>query len=70
MLVKVKCYEILQQPHGCPEDIYELMKECWNYDPAKRMPFKDIVEVLTNWMDTNEYNNNNINVQEGSADSI
>eukprot|EP01087_Luapelamoeba_hula_P011661 TRINITY_DN3197_c0_g1_i1.p1 TRINITY_DN3197_c0_g1~~TRINITY_DN3197_c0_g1_i1.p1 ORF type:complete len:1320 (-),score=346.70 TRINITY_DN3197_c0_g1_i1:38-3997(-) len=32
----------LPKPAACPDDVYELMLQCWNMDPAKRPSFKEI----------------------------
>ncbi|XP_065322279.1 insulin-like peptide receptor [Gordionus sp. m RMFG-2023] len=37
---------ILEKPHGCPDQLYELMKLCWNFQPKTRPTFLDVVEIL------------------------
>ncbi|ESO01519.1 hypothetical protein HELRODRAFT_141355, partial [Helobdella robusta] len=34
----------LNQPDTCPDEIYELMKTCWNDDPAGRPNFANLVK--------------------------
>lgn len=29
----------LQQPQGCPDNIYEMMQECWKFLPSERPDF-------------------------------
>ncbi|KAK6046866.1 hypothetical protein COOONC_15627 [Cooperia oncophora] len=33
----------LDRPTACPEDMYTLMEECWNYAPIKRPTFAQIM---------------------------
>ena len=37
----------LPKPDECPDDIYNLIKECWSKDPDSRPTFPQIVEKLT-----------------------
>ena len=32
----------LPQPDNCPREIYDLMRECWNREPAERPTFREI----------------------------
>ena len=32
----------LEKPEHCPQDIYNLMRECWNDDPQLRPKFSEI----------------------------
>nr|XP_026693888.1 proto-oncogene tyrosine-protein kinase ROS isoform X2 [Ciona intestinalis] len=36
----------LEQPHGCPEPLYEVMRECWEVEPRDRPSFNDVLVVL------------------------
>ncbi|XP_077327347.1 tyrosine-protein kinase Fes/Fps isoform X1 [Lithobates pipiens] len=36
----------LPAPDNCPEDIYELMLRCWEYDPRKRPSFSTVHQEL------------------------
>ncbi|XP_054712843.1 tyrosine-protein kinase Abl-like [Uloborus diversus] len=38
----------MECPSGCPSRIYELMKDCWLWEPNERPTFKDIHEILEN----------------------
>ncbi|XP_035212262.1 tyrosine-protein kinase Abl-like [Stegodyphus dumicola] len=38
----------MECPAGCPARIYDLMKECWQWEPNERPTFKDIHEILEN----------------------
>lgn len=33
-------------PDGCPEVVYNMMKQCWNLDPAARPSFRMLKEWL------------------------
>jgi hypothetical protein len=36
----------LPQPKNCPDDIYTLMKSCWQEDPSVRPSFENIISIL------------------------
>lgn len=36
----------MEAPEGCPTEIYEMMKQCWNLQPAKRPDFRDLAVKL------------------------
>lgn len=36
----------LDPPEQCPEEVYRLMKRCWDYDPHKRPTFSTIHQDL------------------------
>ena len=44
--VLVERQERMEAPQDCPEDIYLLMKECWNVSPTDRPDFMKIFEEL------------------------
>lgn len=35
-------------PPGCPTNIYQLMKQCWQWAPNERPSFKEIHHALEN----------------------
>ncbi|XP_056356161.1 tyrosine-protein kinase Fes/Fps isoform X4 [Oenanthe melanoleuca] len=37
----------LEPPELCPEEVYQLMKRCWEYEPRKRPSFSTIHQELT-----------------------
>ncbi|XP_027056206.1 tyrosine-protein kinase receptor Tie-1-like [Pocillopora damicornis] len=36
----------MSRPHQCSEELYTLMRSCWNEDPLMRPSFADIVDQL------------------------
>ena len=36
----------MECPHGCPAEVHNLMKRCWQYEPEERPSFPDIVQEL------------------------
>jgi serine/threonine protein kinase len=38
--------ELLERPHNCPPEVFNLMKRCWSYNPQQRPSFKEILQVL------------------------
>ncbi|XP_063241344.1 proto-oncogene tyrosine-protein kinase ROS isoform X2 [Bacillus rossius redtenbacheri] len=36
----------LNRPAGCPEDVHQLMLQCWSFNPESRPTFKHCLEVL------------------------
>ncbi|KRT79627.1 Ankyrin repeat-containing protein [Oryctes borbonicus] len=46
--------ERLPQPEDCPDYIYKIMLECWNYDANMRPTFKELVDI---WTSDNAYAN-------------
>ena len=39
-------------PSDMPEEISELMQRCWDYDPAKRPTYLEIINYIEAYMDT------------------
>ena len=39
-----ECY--LPQSEACPREIYDLMRGCWNLEPAERPTFREICMFL------------------------
>jgi c-src tyrosine kinase len=37
----------MDAPDGCPEEIYAIMKKCWNIEPRGRPSFEEIVKMLS-----------------------
>ena len=33
---------LLEQPHSCPDDVYQVMEKCWIHDTEKRTNFEEI----------------------------
>eukprot|EP01137_Pigoraptor_chileana_P009023 Opistho-2@56664 len=42
VLDKLEAGYRMPQPDGCPDEVYEVMLDCWKFDPATRPTFKDI----------------------------
>ena len=38
--------ELLKQPIGCPDSMYEIMKQCWNYHSQQRPSAQELIEKL------------------------
>ena len=38
--------ERMNQPNDCPDNIYMMMKTCWNADPKQRPDFMELLEML------------------------
>ena len=38
---------LLKQPAKCPQDVYDVMKACWVYDPAQRPTFDELYYMLS-----------------------
>jgi len=36
----------MEAPEGCPSEVYEIMKQSWDLDPAKRTTFSIILKKL------------------------
>lgn len=36
----------MEAPEGCPAEIYEMMKQCWNLQTSKRPDFRDLAVKL------------------------
>ena len=36
----------MQRPVHCPEEVYEVMLQCWEKDPEKRINFEDVYSSL------------------------
>lgn len=32
----------MEAPEGCPTEIYDMMKQCWDLNPNKRPTFKEL----------------------------
>lgn len=39
--------ERLEQPKECPDRVYQMMRQCWEYEAGKRPTFADLVEFFT-----------------------
>lgn len=50
-------------PPGCPPNIYQLMKQCWQWAPNERPSFKEIHHALENmFQESNIIEGTNINL--------
>ena len=38
---------LLEQPAKCSQDVYDVMKACWVYDPAQRPTFDELYDMLS-----------------------
>jgi len=36
----------LEKPENCPNEIYQIMMQCWNKNPQERPSFKEIYNIL------------------------
>ncbi|KAK3098802.1 hypothetical protein FSP39_023260 [Pinctada imbricata] len=41
----------MDKPEGCPDRLFSLMYQCWNYRPKQRPTFKEIIEMLVPQLD-------------------
>ena len=44
--VNTEKMKLLQRPEHCPEEVYEVMLQCWEKDPEKRIDFEDVYSSL------------------------
>ncbi|VDM44027.1 unnamed protein product [Toxocara canis] len=43
----ISCGERMKAPEGCPADMYELMKRCWEQNPNKRITMTEVSSRVT-----------------------
>lgn len=43
----VESGERLERPDDCPDEIYQVMMDCWQYNPALRPTFTKLVDVFS-----------------------
>lgn len=43
----VESGERLERPDDCPDDIYQVMMDCWEYNPGSRPTFSKLVDVFS-----------------------
>ena len=36
----------MERPHDCPENVYDVMRECWSLRPSDRPAWKELVNAL------------------------
>lgn len=36
----------MERPHDCPENVYDVMRDCWSLRPADRPSWKELVNAL------------------------
>ena len=47
ILQKIDCEKArLSKPEGCPTEVYQLMLQCWLYEPEQRPTFQALVHLL------------------------
>lgn len=44
----------MQCPEGCPPPVYDMMKHCWEWEPANRPTFSEVSTTLNSMSDINE----------------
>lgn len=44
----------MQCPEGCPPAVYDLMRHCWEWEPANRPTFNEVSTTLNSMSDINE----------------
>ena len=36
----------MERPHDCPENVYDVMRDCWGLRPSDRPSWKELVNAL------------------------
>ena len=49
VITHVREGNVMSCPDGCPQEIYDLMVDCWNMDPAQRPTSADVHMALKRW---------------------
>ena len=49
VIAHVREGNVMSCPDGCPQEIYDLMVDCWNMDPAQRPTAADVRMALGRW---------------------
>ncbi|CAH1718245.1 unnamed protein product [Chironomus riparius] len=57
VIVFIKAGRILDQPKDCNDNIYELMKRCWRFDPNERIDFREVIKYLLDNFDIPNFSN-------------
>ena len=46
----------LAKPDRCPEKVYIIMRQCWEYEPRSRPTFRDLLQIFRREPDFFEFN--------------
>lgn len=46
----------MERPPGCPPEVYDLMRQCWQWNAQDRPTFKNIHHALEHMFQVNELN--------------
>lgn len=49
MIKAIDSGERLPQPAACPHRIYEVMKQCWEFDAEKRPTFAELLNTFSKY---------------------
>ena len=44
----------MPRPEGCPQAMYDMMRQCWQWEPEDRPSFKILSDTLNGMSDINE----------------
>ena len=50
--------ERLSKPPHCPDDVYKVMLQCWQYEPTLRPTFRRLHELFDKGGELGDYPNN------------
>ncbi|KAJ8024535.1 Fibroblast growth factor receptor 1 [Holothuria leucospilota] len=54
VIVRVKAGYRLEKPEDCPDEVYDIMWKCWQYEPSQRPTFKSIKQSLEKLLNGDE----------------
>ena len=46
----------LAKPDRCPEKVYIIMRQCWEYEPRARPTFRDLLQIFRREPEFFEFN--------------